>query len=309
MPSLRAWLAVALAGWASQAQAQPSDPHEPMAWAVPEVVVQASAPRFWKLTRAGRTVYVLGIINPMPKQLPWNTAPVGRVLAKVDRLILPPTLTGTLALGETHLSGGRLLDDELPADLRGRLQSLLQRLGRNPNSLQHDKAAWAAIELESDLRTAGPVTGREPLNTLRHLAHDHHVQEMAGPHHDVAPAVREYLAQPEDKGVEILAAAVKAVENQLDHHEQIGKAWASGNLHDLGVFGGQDAGMLTLLESTQSGAAIGAQADRDVVAAVEAAMQLPGASIMILDLKAFARREGVVDALRGKGVDVEEQTD
>ena len=283
-------------------------------WAVPEVVVRAPAPRLWKLTRGASTVYVLGVVEPLPKGQAWNIAQVTGILSRADRLIVRPYATvgllgGFQALRRAHLPGGQSLDDELSPELREQLHGTLVRLGRDPKSLNHYKAAWAALDLERGLRDAGKLTDAEPGDTLLRIAHQKRVPIKEAGRYDGSVMLKQYANIPEDQGRELLQRAVLAVEHQLDAATTIGHAWAVGDLRTLRRVEGPSASLSTLLKAASAGQAFSVRADEDIVVAIDAALSQTGVSVTAFQLDGFARRGGAIDRLRTQGVVVTEPTE
>ena len=303
--------ALALAAFAASGAGAQAPAAAGPEWAVPEIVVRAAAPRLWKLTRGASTVYVLGVVEPLPKGQAWNTAQVAGILSRADRLIVRPYATvglfgGFQALRQAHLPGGRHLDDELPPSLRDRLHAVLVRLRRDPKRLDGDGAAWAALTLERTLRDGGKLTDAEPGDTLRKLARARRVPIKEAGHYDGSAMLKQYAALPEDKGRELLERAVLAVEHQLDAAPAIGHAWAVGDLRTLRRVEGPDASLSVLLKAAAAGQAFGARANQDIVAAIDAALADSGVSVTAFPLNGFARRGGAIDQLRAQGVTITE---
>lgn len=280
-------------------------------WAVPEIVVRAPAPRLWKLTRGTSTVYVLGVVEPLPKGQAWNSAQVAGIIGRADRVIISPYTTvgffaGFQAFRQAHLPGRQRLDDELTPEMRGRLHAVLTRLGRNPENLDHCKAAWAALLLEHDLRDAGKLTDAEPVDTLRQIARQRRVRIVEAGHYDGAAMLKQYVNLPEQKGLELLSGAVDVVEHQLSAAPEIGHAWAIGDLHALHRVEGPSASLISLLKATEIGKALSSRSEDDIVDAINTALAGHGLSVTTASLDDFARRGGAIERLRAQGVVITE---
>ena len=160
----------------AQAQSSPPvAPAEPEWLGADQVVVTAPSPRLWKLTKGDATVWVLGEIEPMPKGLSWNSAPLARVMQNANRVLLPPEGYGGVfealrALVGSRLPNGATLGSTLPPPLYASYQATLRRLGRNPDTPRRDKPAWAALFLELDFIRAKGVDTGEPFATVNRIA-------------------------------------------------------------------------------------------------------------------------------------------
>lgn len=204
---------------------------------------------------------------------------------------------------------GRALADETPAALQARLRAVLGRLGRKPNSLDGYKASWAALDLLRNLRSFGPVTDAEPLGTLERLAKERHVPVKPSARYDALPMLKEFATLPEEQGLILLDRAVSAAEHQLERAQAIGRAWARGNLKVLREEEGPSARLSSLLKAAPAAQTIAARADEDIVAAIDAALALPGSSVAEFDLNSFARRGEAIEKLRAQGVEITEPAD
>jgi len=293
----------------------PADPAPaPAQWAVPEVItVRAPAPRLWKLTRGGSTVYVLGALDPLPRGLAWNKGPIERIMARANRLIVPPymSVSGRQIdeVGrQSYLPRGASLDDELGEEMGERLHALLTRLGKSPGTYTYQKAGWTAIQLEFELQHSRFLDNQEPGQTLRKLAGQRHVRVQEAARYDMTPLLRELTDLPEARGVELLQHTIEAAEYQLDHADEIGKAWAAGDLHAVGQLKGPSLTAIGILRqgAARSAQELHARGDTAMAAAIEAALDQPGVSVMTCNLGLFAQKGGVIDQLRARGIEIVE---
>lgn len=122
-----------------------SEPAEPE-WSAPEIVVTAASPPMWKLQEDGSTVWVLGVIEPMPTGVAWNTAPVRRVLQEAKRVVLPPRTSVGLfqvigAVSKAHLPRGTALEGTLGLQTSAAYHAVVRRLGKDPAKHQDEKPA------------------------------------------------------------------------------------------------------------------------------------------------------------------------
>ena len=184
------------------------------AWSVAEaVVVTAPSPRLWKLVRGASTVWVLGEIEPMPKGLAWNSAPLARVIRGADRVLLPPegyggVLDALRALARSRLPGGAKLDATLPPALEARYGAVLARLGRDPNKPRRDKPAWAALFLELDFIRFKGVDTSEPFATVTRIARGAHVKVQRVASYKAGDVLDQLVSLPEDQSEAALSDAV-----------------------------------------------------------------------------------------------------
>ncbi len=308
-----------LVSLSASARAQAQSPPPAVAPAEPEwslaeqVVVTAPSPRLWKLVKGDATVWVLGEIEPMPKGLSWNSAPLARVMQNANRVLLPPEGYGGVfealrALARSRLPHGATLSATLPPPLYASYQATLRRLGRNPDTPRRDKPAWAALFLELDFIRAKGVDTGEPFRTVNRIAREKHVKVSRIASYKAGGVLDQLVGLPEDQSETALADAVAGVNFGLDHVAAAGHAWAVGDLKTLRVNLSPAETPLIVFLHTPAGQRIGAQSTDDTTNALRTALQQPGVTVAVLRLAALVQKGGALDRLRTEGVSVTEPT-
>ena len=282
------------------------------AWSVVDpVVVTAPSPRLWKLVRGGATVWVLGEIEPMPKGLRWNSAPLAHVIQGADRVLFPPEgYSGPFealgALARSRLPGGATLDATLPPGLDASYKAVLARLGRDPNKPRRDKPAWAALFLELDFIRSKDVDISEPFRTISRIARDKHVKVQRVASYKAAGVLDEVVGLPEGESEAALADAVAGVDYGLDHVAAAGHAWAVGDLRSVRANLTPVETPLVVFLHTAKGRQLDARSIDDTTDALRSALARPGTTVAVLRLAALVQRGGALDRLRAEGVAVTE---
>lgn len=152
------------------APAAPTGPTEPPQMLAP-VVVSGSlpGPGLWKATRDGHTLWILGMLTPLPRRMEWDSAAVEYRIGQSQRVIGPPgahvkadvgffrgmTLLPA-ALRARKLPDNRRLQDVLPPEVYARWQRLKAlHIGRD-RGVERWRPWFAAMELyRKALRKAG----------------------------------------------------------------------------------------------------------------------------------------------------------
>ena len=296
----------------SQPLSPPTDaPAEPQ-WSVADpVVVTAPSPRLWKLVKGNATVWVLGEIEPMPKGLAWNSAPLARILQSADRVLSPPegyggVLDALSALARSRLPHGATLSTTLPPPLYARYQAVLSRVGRNPNKPRRDKPAWAALFLELDFIRAKGVDTAELFRTISRFAREKHVRISRAASYKARGVLDELVSLPEAESEAALSDAVAGVDFGLDHLAAAGHAWAVGDLKSVRTNLSPAETPLIVFLHTPAGQRIGAQSTDDTTTALRTALAQPGVTVAVLRLAALVQKGGALDRLRAEGVSVTE---
>ncbi len=292
--------------------ALPSQASPEPEWSVADTVtVTAPSPRLWKLVRGASTVWVLGEIEPMPKGLAWNSAPLARVIQGADRVLLPPEGYGGVfealrALARSHLPRGATLDAALPPALDGSYRATLARLGRDPSTSRHDKPAWAALFLEIDFVRSRGVDMAEPFRTVSRIARDKHVKVGRVASYKAGGVLDELVGLPEDQSEAALAEATTGVNFGLDHVAAAGRAWAVGDLKTVRANLSPAETPLVVFLHTPTGRRIGDRSTDDTTEALRSALGAPGVTVAVLRLAALVQKGGALDRLRAQGVAVTE---
>lgn len=273
------------------------------------VVVTARSPAMWKLQRGGSTVWVLGAVQPLPRGLAWNSAPLARVIAGANLVLLPPEGSGGLrdaisAFARSKLPGGARLDDSLPPQLDARYKAALVALGRPPDRPRRDKPGWAALFLEVDFVFSRGVDIAEPARTAARLAHRFHVKVQRVADYRAGVVMRELVALPQAQGEAALAEASDGVLFGLTHLGAAGRAWAVGDLAGVRANTTAAETPLATFLHTPTGAELGRRAVDDTTGALRSALARPGVAVAVVRLDDLLQRGGALDRLRGEGVSV-----
>lgn len=303
-------MGVATAPLVRQDGATATAPRSDPSMAAPIVVV-APGPRLWKLVRGASTVWVLGEIEPLPRGLKWNSAPVARVIKGADRVLLPPEGGGGVfdalrALARSRLPRGATLDTALPPDLDLAYRRVLARLGRDPNKPRRDKPAWAALLLEIDFVRSRNIDVSEPVRTVERLARQDHVKVQRIAFYKAGGVLGEVVGLPEAESQAALADAVAGVDFGLDHMAAAGQAWARGDLRAVRANSTTAQTPLIVLQHTLTGRRLGARSIDDTTAALRSALAGPGTTLVLLRLAALVEKGGALDRLRAEDVSITE---
>jgi uncharacterized protein YbaP (TraB family) len=276
-------------------------------WSVSEVVVKLPAPRMWKLVSGASTVWVLGIVTPLPKGLKWNTAALIHAMDGAKRIILPPMTTvgpfeALEAVSRAHLPKGKTLDTELPPDVDSEYRSVLSRLGRDPAKYQNEKPAWAALMLDVDVANFSPgFDPAEPTATIRRLARERHVPTSQATYKSGA-MLDQLVSLPDDEGRAVLSDAVRGADFALAHQQAAGQAWAQGRLQMVRANVSPASSASGLLLHTPAYQASTARSVDDAVKTINQALAEQGTTVVVMSLTSLARLGGALDVLKKQGV-------
>jgi uncharacterized protein YbaP (TraB family) len=267
----------------------------------------------WKLVKGSSTVWVLGVVTPLPKGLKWNTAPLMHVLDGANRVILPSmTSVGPFqameALSRSHLPKGKTLETEVPPDVASAYRLVLSRIGRDPAKYENEKPAWAALMLDIDVAKSPGFDASEPVATVIRLAREKHVPTSQR-NYASGGMLDQLVSLPDDEGRAVLSDAVRGAQFALDHQQTAGQAWAQGRLQELRANLSPASSPTGLLLHTPAYQANFTRSVDDTVSTIHQALSEPGTTVAILSLTSLARLGGALDVLKKEGVTVMEPSD
>lgn len=156
-----------------------------------------SAPRLWELSRDGKTLLIMGTLEPAPKQMIWNSSDVESRIAEAGLILAPP---GVVVGTDVGLFRGALL---LPAYRRSR---------KNPDSKRLvDILPRDMFERWRSLKKIYIGGGRRGVERLRPV---HAAKELFDAAVERGGMTRENLVKPvvertaQDRGIPIKSTAV-----------------------------------------------------------------------------------------------------
>jgi len=274
------------------------------------VTAHQGEPLMWQVTKGGSTVYLLGIVQPMPKGLEWNDAGVREALKGARQLLLPPKASVGLFEGlwylawhsdDVYLPGKTPMESTLPAALRARFVALRKKIHRDSDRYAGLRPPLAGLRLEGDFLKARGLTPDEPADHLRHIAHGFGVSTRS---------IADYEAIPMLKQLPIMSKAanegcVKALLDDIDaisiHAVPAADAWVNGDLAMLKATFSEQR-FESCIQSLPSFAALIARSVSDSVAVARTALAKPGKSVIVVSVGTLLRRGGLIDRLKAEGL-------
>jgi uncharacterized protein YbaP (TraB family) len=236
-----------------------------------EVVAQPPGPALWKVSKGGSEVVVLGSVKPIAHSLVWDTGRLDRALDGAKVLLIEPVGARTAS----HQDARRY-----------------ERL----------KTYVAAFLLVGDYREAAGLSDAKPDSTVQKLAGAHKVKVQPVSEYRVASAVKQAGQISEAAGLACLSDGVDQVQQESDHAQAVGKAWAAGDLKAVKALYGP-APLERCLQQVPNMAVIERGTD-DNTRAILNALKTPGKSVAVVDLNFLLRPNGVLDRLKAQGATV-----
>lgn len=290
------------------AQAQPAALaiDDPEANVVEALVVNARlpGPAWWKVSDGDTTVYVLGVVDSLPKGMAWDASVLERRLDGAFTVILPASahagLTDIPALLKLRkrMKAERPLDEVAP-QLGPRLDKAWRSVGLKDGEWREWKPLGAGVLLSLAAFRKSGLDSAEPEKTVKRLAGRHRVK--ARPAVSLkAMALLKSLArdQTDASGQICLEGMIAEVEAGPGAARRAAEAWARGDVRGA---------LQKPRESDRCSLALPgvAEAKRQLIAAqadaVAQALQRPGKAIAVFPLRGLLAEGGVLAQLKARG--------
>jgi uncharacterized protein YbaP (TraB family) len=276
-----------------------------------EVVAQPPGPALWKVSKGGSEVVVLGSVKPIAHSLVWDTGRLDRALDGAKVLLIEPKFKFGLfdlvrfkigGSGKSTTEPGALIEDKLPLKLRERFVGARTASHQDARRYERLKTYVAAFLLVGDYREAAGLSDAKPDSTVQKLAGAHKVKVQPVSEYRVASAVKQAGQISEAAGLACLSDGVDQVQQESDHAQAVGKAWAAGDLKAVKALYGP-APLERCLQQVPNMAVIERGTD-DNTRAILNALKTPGKSVAVVDLNFLLRPNGVLDRLKAQGATV-----
>jgi uncharacterized protein YbaP (TraB family) len=301
--------AFAVSPLAVHAQVQPD-------WAQIETVTVKGepGPAVWHLTRGASEVWILGTAGPLPKGLEWNRQYVSELFDGARAVLFPAKADVNLVDvgwflvwhgGELRLPHGQTLEAALPDDLRARFTAARDAVGGDDRDYSTDIPIRAAIRLQQDMVTKADLEPREPRRTIEDLADRSHAHTGPVTYFEAMDAVRDILKLSPEQQRACLSQAVDDVSFALVHADRAARAWAVGDIKSLKANFGESRLYNCVSQAVSAIGDIDARNSAATVAAIDAALNQPGKTVVVIGVGPLLRKGGVLEQLKARGVAIE----
>jgi hypothetical protein len=281
------------------ASAAPVDPEARLA---DEFVVHGRlpGPAWWKVSRGGSTVFVLGVPGAMPKGMAWDTAVLERRLKGASQVIGPPQVTaGVGDMGAMlKLHSNAPMEQGLSPGLRTRLAATETRMGRDPGRYSHWTPLIAGMRIVGDFREGASIDSREPAKTVSRLAHSAGVGFQPAATYPAGALLKAVTPQLGAVGETCIADALDEVDAGAARLRTAATGWAQG---DPKAALSASRGYEKCVNALPAGADLARRAMSDTTGAIERALAKPGHAIAVVNLRTLLASGGVLEQLRARG--------
>lgn len=207
-------------------------------------------PGLWKVSRGERTLWILGVVSPLPRRMEWVPDEVEGVIAASQEVIVPPSLSvdtnrgffGNLALlpralGARRNPDGKSLREVVPPEMYARWEPLKRRYVGGDRGIEQWRPMFAALKLYDEaIEDAGLRQRNVVWPVLERMIKRHDVRI-------VRPAVKLTITDPKQAldefratridDLDCFARTLQRLETDLDAMRERANAWAVGDIEAL----------------------------------------------------------------------------
>ena len=290
---------------ASSVQAAP--PRDPEETVVDALVVTAkvTGPAWWRVSKGDSVVWVMGTPPGMPRGFKWDTKYLDIRLNGARQVITPAVGTANIfALPALLRLRGKMkskaaLEDTLPPDLRARFLAGARTLHQDPSRYDHWNALYAAFLMIVDFRKSAGMNNFEPVPTINRIVGAHGLRSKPAAVYKAMPILKEGVAEmnPELEQA-CLTEALGEIQGGTERARRAAEGWARGDVRTALTAA---TGFDHCLNMFPEGAHLSRQSMTDEANAIGAALNQPGTSVAILQLRPLLAEGGVLEQLRARG--------
>jgi len=273
---------------------------------VSEIVISPGGPAWWEISKAGRTVYVLGVLWSYPPKAPWSHRVLEQRLRGAKTVLLPPALS----------SGASVVVDEslppsdwstVPAATRQRIESAARVLGKPAQRYLGRPPLVAGYLLVSDYRETQGLKSEALLAEISRAIVDNRVEARNAAVIPVDRYVKALSSATPEAGLACLDAALSEIDAGAEAMSEAVEGWAHG---DVAAALKAPRGMeLCSFAAPGQGDLRRAAIEAQVVAIAQVLDGEPGARptsqyMAVTPLRSLLAEGGVLDQLRKRGYQV-----
>ena len=288
-------------------------------WSIETVVVTAKVPgpAFWHISGDRSDVWILGMVEPVPTGLKWDSRELEKRLDGAKAVLLPPRgqvgvfegIWFLLTSGEVlRLPGGQTLEGMLPEPLKTRFAHARTDARRDADRYAEYKPSVAGFMLEGDFLKAARLSVNEPVATVLLLAASKTVPVRAIATYPALDVVKEVPSLSADDSRKCLRDSLDDIDVMRAHAKPAAEAWAIGDVDGIKAHYSEPKA-LDCLGQSASFTKLWQRSVDDTVAAVDTALKRGGKTIVIVNFGELLRKNGVLERLKEQGLQVDRRAD
>jgi uncharacterized protein YbaP (TraB family) len=287
-----------------------------------EVVGERAGPQMWKVSRGGHSLWVLGILEPLPKKMTWRSQAVEDVIAESAQV-----LAGGVSLDADigpitafklyrqwrrvrRIPEGKSLRDVMPAPLYARFAALEAKYAPRDRGMETLLPMLAAASLYSKAVDAVGLTSRNDVQrSVSKLAKKNRVKvEKIRIELDDPKGLLDLFGQtPMEAQLLCLETTVSRLESDLDAMKDRARAWAVGDVDALRAlpYADQQAACWSAVTSTPRFKELVDEARKAWFAAAESALAKNTTTLALAGMDRLLGPDGALATFRERGYTIE----
>ncbi len=199
-------------------------------------------PLMWRVNKGGASVILLGLVDPVPEDLAWNSAGVSDALKGARLLLLNARASVGIVEGlwflawhsdSIYLPDDTPMETTLPEALRRRFAAARDNIHRNAGRYASLRAPLAALRLEGDFLGAAKLSRTEPSETVERLARRLGVNARPVANYEALPMLRALPTMSAAANEACVKDALDDLESLRAHGAAAAQAWAVGDLDGI----------------------------------------------------------------------------
>lgn len=214
-----------------------------------------SGPGLWQVRNGANTLWIFGVVSPVPKGLDWHSPQAERAIARSTQIIGAPGVSVSLGMGGMFRAAfamptvlkarrnpdGRTLREVLPAPLYARWSTLRAQYLPDDQGVEEFRPSFAAGKLYSAaLERAGLVSASRVYERINKLVKEHDVErvstmvkaEISDPKRIAKTLIRSQVDE-----TACFRAVLDALETDVALATMRANAWAEGDIATLETLG------------------------------------------------------------------------
>jgi len=290
---------------------------------VEEIVIlgERPGPQLWKITSGEHTLWLLGLLQPLPKRMEWKSAAVEEVLDQAQQVVA----AGGAVSARIGLIGGFKLYRQwrgiqrnpndaslahvLPAPLFARFDALRTKYARRDRKLNELRPIFAAGRLfEAAVDRVGLTLENDVHERVIRLAkrRDVEIRQVKIELEDPARLLDALGEIPEAQQIACLETTIARLETDIGAMRERARAWADGDVDAFRAvpFADQQASCWQAIGSAPEIQPIVARAQADWLALADAALAGSRVSLAMLALDRVLAPDGALAHFHARGYGV-----
>ncbi len=203
------------------------------------------------------------------------------------------------------LPRGQRLEATLPEALRAHFIAARTAIGQDEDRYATDTPIRAAIRLQTDFKDKTKIYGYEPDATIRDLSRAKHVPISVIAKYEIVDAMKEVLNLSMAQQQACLGEAVEDVDRQSAHAAAAAKAWAVGDIKGVKQNYAESRLDDCVINAVQPVAALNERNVIDMAGAIDAALNQPGKTIVLVPIGPLLRKDGLLQRLEAAHIAIE----